>query len=229
MDPDLKYAVIAAGGEGARMNSRIPKQFLAINGMPILMLAINAFAEAIPSIQLIIVLPPAQIPTWKSLIGSLRFTVPHRIVEGGSLRFDSVRNGLEKVPDNSLVAIHDGARPVVPHQLIRNCFLRAKEQGCAVPCIHPVESVRWIEKGMHRPVSRENIRIVQTPQVFQAALIKKAYQQPFRESFTDDATVLEASGHPIHLVEGYRWNIKITYPEDLAAAEAVMKSLNIEN
>lgn len=228
MNPDLKYAVIAAGGEGARMNSRIPKQFLHIGGQPMLMHAINAFRLAIPSIQLVVVLPPAQIPEWKSLISSLRFDIPHQIVEGGTLRFYSVRHGLERVPGDSLVAIHDGARPVISSQLIRNCFLSAQEYGSAIPFIRPVETVRITQEGIHRPIPRENIRIIQTPQVFRADLIKKAYQQPFSESFTDDSTVLETAGHPIHLIEGDPRNIKITHPGDLIIAEALIKQLKAE-
>ncbi len=211
------------------MNSRVPKQFMYIGELPVLMHTINAFTGSVPSIHLILVLPAAHIPEWESLISSLQFPVPHLIVEGGEQRFFSVRNGLEEVPDGSLVAIHDGARPVVPHQLICTCFRSAREYGSAIPCIRPVEAVRIVQDGSHQPISRESICIVQTPQVFQAALIKEAYQQPYRESFTDDATVLEASGYPIHLVEGYRWNIKITYPEDLAAAGAVLKKLKIVN
>jgi len=221
--------VIVAGGMGERMKSRIPKQFMNIGRLPVLMHTLNAFIKAIPSIHLVVVLPSGQIDTWNDLIRRYSFQAPHQVTEGGQRRFFSVKNGLEHVPDDSVVAIHDAVRPVVTSRLIRSCFHDALTFGSAVPCIVPAESVRVVTESMHRPADRNCIRIIQTPQTFRAALIKNAYQQPFSDAFTDDATVLESAGQPIHLVEGYAWNIKITYPEDLIAAKGLLKTLNIEH
>lgn len=205
------------------MKSRIPKQFMEIEGLPVLMHTLHAFLNSVPDVRLIIVLPARQVDTWKTLVEKYSFRVPHRVAEGGQKRFYSVRNGLEHVPDDCVVAIHDGVRPVVTSRLIQTCFRDAHRYGNAVPCIVPAESVRVMTGGTHRPMDRNQVRIIQTPQVFQAALIKKAYLQPFRESFTDDATVLEQSGIPIHLIQGDPFNIKITCPEDLILAEAILK------
>lgn len=205
------------------MKSPIPKQFMDIAGLPVLMHTLNAFLKAVPSVHLVIVLPAGQMDTWTALIEKHSFRVPHRVTEGGQERFYSVKNGLEHVPDDSVVAIHDGVRPLVTPLLIRTCFRDALFYGSAVPCIVPAESVRVMTGSTHRPMDRNDIRIIQTPEAFQAALIKKAYQQPFRDSFTDDATVLEAMGHSVHLVEGNAWNIKITHPEDLILVEAILR------
>lgn len=204
------------------MKSRIPKQFMDIAGVPVLMHTLNAFLKAVPSVHLVLVLPAGQIDTWNALIEKHSFRAPHRVTEGGQKRFYSVKNGLEHVPADSVVAIHDGVRPVVASRLILTCFRDALRYGSAVPCIVPAESVRVMTEGTHKPMDRNDIRIIQTPQAFQAALIKKAYQQPFRDSFTDDATVLERSGMPVHLIQGDPLNIKITCPEDLILAEAIM-------
>ena len=203
--------------------SRIPKQFMEIAGLPVLMHTLNAFLNAVPDIHLVIVLPAGQMDTWNALVEKHSFRVPHRLALGGQKRFNSVKNGLEHVPDDSVVAIHDGVRPAVTSRLIRTCFQGALRYGSAVPCILPAESVRVMTGGTHKPMDRNAVRIIQTPQAFQAALIKKAYQQPFQESFPDDATVLERSGMPVHLVQGDPLNIKITYPEDLILAEAILK------
>ncbi len=215
--------MIVAGGTGERMKSRIPKQFVEIAGLPVLMHTLNAFLKAVPDIHLVIVLPAGQVDTWNVLLEKHSFRVPHRVTEGGQKRFYSVRNGLEHIPDDSVVAIHDGVRPVITSRLIRTCFQDAVQYGSAIPCLVPSESVRTRKGKNYSPMDHNDIRIIQTPQAFQAALIKKAYQQPFRDSFTDDATVLERSGMPVHLVQGDPFNIKITYPEDLIVAEAILK------
>lgn len=226
LNPGLKYAVIVAGGTGIRMASGTPKQFLLLAGRPVLMHAITAFVHAIPSIRIILVLPPYYFPYWKTLTARHHFDIEHQQMGGGEQRFHSVKNGLEIIPDDALVAIHDGVRPFIGKSLIEEAFQCAQLYGNAIPCIALNESVRMIEGDNSRPFPRDLLRIVQTPQVFHARLIKNAYQQLFQESFTDDATVLEKSGFPVHLIQGDPLNIKITYPEDLIIAEAIMKIIS---
>jgi 2-C-methyl-D-erythritol 4-phosphate cytidylyltransferase len=223
LNPGLKYAVMVAGGTGSRMVSGTPKQFMSLAGRPVLMHAITAFVHTIPSIRIILVLPPDYFSYWKALAARHHFDIEHQQVEGGEQRFHSVKNGLEIIPEDALVAIHDGVRPFIGKSLIEEAFQCAQQYGSAIPCIALNESVRRIEGDNSRPFPRDLLRIVQTPQVFHARLIKNAYKQDFQESFTDDATVLENSGLPVHLIQGDPLNIKITYPEDLIMAEAIMK------
>lgn len=212
-----------AGGSGARMKSGIPKQFMTVGGKPVLMYSIEAFSLAVPTIQILVVLPAGQILAWQSLTGKYHLKTPYRILEGGKERFHSVKKGLEHIPDHVLVAIHDGVRPVIRPSLIIRCFRHAQEFGSAIPCIPLKESAREVDGTNHFPVPRDSIRIVQTPQVFRSEWIKQAYQQPFHVRFTDDATVLESIGRPVHLVDGDHLNIKVTYPEDLVVAEVLLK------
>lgn len=216
-----------AGGSGARMKSGIPKQFMPVAGKPLLMYSIEAFSRAVPTIQVLVVLPAGQIQTWQSLTEGYQLEIPYRLVEGGKERFHSVKKGLEYIPDHVLVAIHDGVRPVIRPSLILRCFRDAHEYGCAIPCIPLKESARKVDGTNHYPVPRDSIRIVQTPQVFRSEWIKQAYHQPFHERFTDDATVLESSGRPVYLVNGDSVNIKVTYPEDLAVAEVLLNDPDI--
>lgn len=207
------------------MASGTPKQFMSLAGRPVLMHAMTAFVHTIPSIRIILVLPPDYFSFWKTLTARHHFDIEHQQVEGGEQRFHSVKNGLELVPEDALVAIHDGSRPFIGKSLVEEAFQCAQLYGSAIPCIPLNESVRRIEGDNSRPYPRDLLRIVQTPQVFQATLIKNAYQQDFQDSFTDDATVLEKSGLSVHLIQGDPLNIKITYPEDLFIAEAIMKTV----
>jgi 2-C-methyl-D-erythritol 4-phosphate cytidylyltransferase len=225
VDPPLKYALIAAGGSGIRMKSGVPKQFLIVAGRPVLMHAMDAFTNADPAIQLVVVLPAKQISAWQALIDRYRFKTPHQLVDGGKERFDSVRNGLEHVPERALVAIHDGVRPVVRAPLIIQGFREAMEHGSAIPFIPVKESVRILDGRTYRPFPRNPLRIIQTPQTFRSELIKQAYRQPFREDFTDDATVVEAMGQSVNLFEGDPVNIKITVPEDVWVVEALLQRI----
>lgn len=209
--------VIVAGGKGLRMGTDVPKQFLVVNGKPILMHTIERFYEFDPSMQIIVVLPAEQIDYWFDLCGKYNFEVSHEIVEGGSERFFSVRNGIEQADaDAELIGIHDGVRPYVSTEVIGRCFDEAAASGAAIPVVAVVETVRELtpDGGSHT-VPRSNYRLVQTPQVFSAPLLRKAYAQDFRPDFTDDASVVEAMGHSISLVEGNRENIKITTKADL--------------
>jgi 2-C-methyl-D-erythritol 4-phosphate cytidylyltransferase len=207
------------------MGTEIPKQFLELAGKPILMHTIEKFWAFSKSIRIIIVLPENQFGLWEELEKKYSFSVPHTIVPGGSSRFVSVKNGLQEVEDNGLVAIHDGVRPLVSIDTIKRCFSDAEKFGNSIPVINPSDSLRMITEQGNMPVNRHYLRIIQTPQVFDSKLIKKAYIQDFSPDFTDDATLLEKTGENIHLVEGNRENIKITNPEDLVIAEALFHTI----
>jgi len=210
-----KYAVIVAGGKGERMLSEIPKQFMLLKNKPILMHTIEAFFNFDNSIKIILVLPQKHIPLWQELCKKYDFQIDCSTVEGGEERFFSVKNGLNLVEKNSLVAIHDGVRPWVSKKTLENCFTTAEILGNAVPVVPVNESIRWVENGTNRHINRTNLRIVQTPQVFHSQILKAAYLQDFNEIFTDDASVAEAFGEKINLVEGNMENIKITTQHDL--------------
>jgi 2-C-methyl-D-erythritol 4-phosphate cytidylyltransferase len=216
------YVVIVAGGSGKRMGAEVPKQFLELAGRPVLMHTIERFMAFNDSIEIITVLPENQLRHWLELQEKYTFNVPQTLVKGGSARFFSVRNGLKFVSLPGLVAIHDGVRPFVSIDTIKRCFDTAEELGNAVPAISPTESLRILTDKGSLPVSRFNVKQIQTPQVFNAELIKKAYLQEYRTEFTDDATVLEKAGGKINLIEGNRENIKITNPEDLLISNALL-------
>lgn len=219
-----KYALITAGGSGSRMKSEIPKQFLLLNNKPVLMHTINIFLKYSAQIKVILVLPAAQISYWEALCEKYRFKVMHTVVEGGPTRFHSVKNGLKSVPDQALVAIHDGVRPLVSLDTIGRCFNFAERFGNAVPVMPVTDSVRMVDGPFSRHISRDSLRLVQTPQTFQAALIKKAYQQGFQDAFTDDASVLENMKERIYLVDGNQENLKLTNPFDLLLAQAFIRT-----
>jgi len=216
-----RYALIVAGGSGKRMGTEIPKQFLELAGKPVLMRTIERFSAFDPSIRIILVLPEDQPGYWEELKKKYSFSVLHMVVAGGPTRFDSVKNGLEKIDEKGLVAIHDGVRPLVSTDTIKRCFEAAQKFGNAVPVISPADSVRMITEQGNMPVNRQYLRIIQTPQVFDSRLIKKAYLQEYSPDFTDDATILEKTGETIHLVEGNRENLKITNPGDIEIAETL--------
>jgi 2-C-methyl-D-erythritol 4-phosphate cytidylyltransferase len=216
------YVVIVAGGSGKRMGVDTPKQFLELAGKPVLMHTIERFKDFDDSIEIITVLPENQLRYWNELQKKYSFNVPHTFVKGGAKRFISVRHGLEFVNAPGLVAIHDGVRPLVRLETIKRCFETAKKYGNAIPVISPADSLRLEKDGRNIPINRMDVKQVQTPQVFDAALIKNAYKQDFDPSFTDDASVLEKTGEKIHMVDGNRENIKITNPEDLFIAQTLL-------
>jgi len=220
--PMEMYALIVAGGSGSRMGTRIPKQFIGIAGRPILMHTVERFRSFSASVKIIIVLPPNQIDYWKSLCRDHAFEIPHSVAAGGTTRFQSVKAGLELVGPDGIVAIHDGVRPLVSRETLQRCFEAAAESGNAIPVISPSDSLRILTAGGSTPVDRDNIKIIQTPQVFDIRLIRKAYQQEYNAAFTDDATVFEKEGGTIRLVAGNMENIKITTPEDLIICEALL-------
>ena len=217
-----KTALIVAGGKGERMNTDIPKQFLLLNGLPILTHTLNAFADFD---KRILVLPQSQIENWKMLCKKYNFALKHIIVAGGINRFGSVKNGLRKVEEGSLVAIHDGVRPLISKNLT-NKLIAATKKGIGVVPIVPVkDSLRKMEGGKTKIVSRSNLYKVQTPQCFFASTIKAAYKQNFSLFFTDDASVLENNGGKITTIQGEERNLKITTEEDLKIAEIFTQSL----
>jgi 2-C-methyl-D-erythritol 4-phosphate cytidylyltransferase len=222
-----KFALIVAGGSGSRMNNSVPKQFLEIAGRPVLMYTFDAFFKFDPNLEFILVLPKDQDSIWNSLCDKHDFQMVHKIAFGGETRFQSVKNGLDLITGDGIVFIHDGVRPMVSVQTLQNCFQSAVEKGNALPVIPISESVRMVEGLHNRAVDRSQYFLVQTPQTFQTGLIKVAYRQAKSNLFTDDATVLESLGETIYLVEGNRENIKITYPEDLIFADALLKNRNL--
>jgi 2-C-methyl-D-erythritol 4-phosphate cytidylyltransferase len=217
------FALIVAGGSGQRMGSGIPKQFIELAGRPVLMHTLENFFRFDSAMEIILVLSENMFGLWKDLCRKHQFLVPHKMVAGGRERFYSVKNGLEALSGDGIVFIHDGVRPLVSHDTLNRCLSLAMENGNALPVIPVLESVRKEVDGTSQPVDRNILRLVQTPQTFRLSLIKKAYSQPFDKQFTDDASVLEKSGHAIYLTEGNRENIKITWPEDLIMAELLLR------
>lgn len=222
-----KYALIVAGGKGLRMGSELPKQFLPIGGKPVLMRTLEAFHACNREIQLIVVLPHSQQEFWRTLCRKHRFTLPHVVVDGGETRFHSVKNGLALVEAPALVGVHDGVRPFVSREVIDRCYELAAEKRAVIPVIGVVETVRRMEGEKSVTVSRDDYRLVQTPQVFDAELLKAAYDQPYTPHFTDDASVVEAWGASVTLTPGNQENIKITTPFDLKIAAALIDSCSI--
>lgn len=219
-----KYAVIVAGGKGVRMGSAVPKQFLPLNGHPILYHTIKAFADAYADMHIILVLPQDQLSYAQMVLQSFPDRIDMTIVAGGETRYHSVQNGLKATEPDSIIFVHDGVRPLVTKELIQRCYEQAAEKGSAIPAIAVADSMRIIEDDDSRPVDREQMRIIQTPQTFRSDIILPAFEQEYQASFTDEATVVEAYGDVVHLVEGERSNIKVTTPEDMIVAEALLKA-----
>lgn len=219
------YAIIVAGGTGSRMQSQVPKQFIPVGGLPILMHTIRQFYNVSSDIHIILVLPPKDIPTWNKLCTEYNFQILLTIVPGGETRFHSVQNGLHTITGkDGLVAIHDGVRPFVSVHTIRHSFEVARRVGCAIAVVPLKDSIRKISSEGSHAVSRTDFRLVQTPQTFQLAIIKSSFMQATHTNFTDDASVAEAAGYSISLIEGSYENIKITTPEDILWAEAFLKT-----
>lgn len=219
------FVIIVAGGKGLRMGTEIPKQFICIDGLPILMRTIMRFREYDKNLSIILVLPKDQQSFWLSLCKKHNFNEPYEIADGGETRFHSVKNGLKMIPDNveGVVGVHDGVRPFVSIDVIDRCYQTALKNKTALPVIPVVETLRHItDSDRSETVPRDCYRLVQTPQTFDIQLLKKAYTQPFKNVFTDDASVVEALGYNVKLIEGNRENIKITTPFDLNIAKVLM-------
>lgn len=216
------YIIIVAGGKGLRMGAELPKQFLPVGGRPVLMRTIERFREYSADLNIILVLPHSQQEFWRSLCREHDFTIDHIVVDGGETRFLSSKNGLAAVPDDAqgVVGIHDGVRPFVSVEVIARCFETARQYGAALPVMPVTDTLRYVgEAGAGHNVQRSDYRSVQTPQTFSIPLIKKAFDVPDNDSFTDDASVAESAGMAVTMVEGNRENIKLTTPYDLKVAE----------
>lgn len=216
------YIIIVAGGKGLRMGAELPKQFLPVGGRPVLMRTIERFRKYSADLNIILVLPHSQQEFWRSLCREYAFNIEHTVVDGGATRFLSSKNGLAAVPDDAqgVVGIHDGVRPFVSVEVIDRCFETARRYGAALPVMPVTDTLRYVgDAGAVHNVQRSDYRSVQTPQTFSIPLIKKAFDVPDNDSFTDDASVAEAAGMAVTMVEGNRENIKLTTPYDLKVAE----------
>jgi 2-C-methyl-D-erythritol 4-phosphate cytidylyltransferase len=217
-----KYAVIVAGGKGVRMGSALPKQFLPLHGKSVLYYTIKAFMDAFADIHIVLVLPADQISYAQMVLQEFPERIDLTIVAGGETRFHSVKNGLQAVKSDSIVLVHDGVRPLVSVDLIQRCYTQAVEQGSAIPAIPVTDSMRVVTDNNSTPIDRSQLRIIQTPQTFQASLLLAAFQQDYQDTFTDEATVVEESGQKVQLIDGERSNLKITTQEDMLVAEALL-------
>ena len=219
------YTIIVAGGSGSRMQSAIPKQFLLLNGLPVLMHTIQAFYNSQSKPQIILVIPADSHVYWNDLCEEHNFTIPHQLVNGGNTRFNSVKNGLAIIPDNdnAVVAVQDAVRPLTSVEIIDGAYQQAIQIGNAVTAVKSRDSIRQVKSNISASLLRDEIYLVQTPQTFQYSQLKRAYEQDYNEGFTDDASVVEATGEHIYIIEGNYKNIKITFPEDIAIAELLLK------
>jgi len=218
------YVIIVAGGKGLRMGGDVPKQFLPVGGVPVLMRTLKRFRDYSAELQIILVLPREQQDYWRELCREHRFDIDYQLSDGGQTRFHSVQNGLRLVPDDAegVVGVHDGVRPFVSVEVIRRCFDEARRLKAVIPVVPVVETLRHIPTAKN--VLRSDYCLVQTPQTFDIQLLKRANRQPYRESFTDDASVVEACGKQVSMVEGNRENIKITTPFDLQVADILSRT-----
>ncbi len=220
----MDYVIIVAGGKGLRMGTNVPKQFLPINGLPVLMRTIERFREYSLELKIIVVLPEEQKEQWEEMCKNHHFTSVDAVADAGQTRFHSVKSGLSLIPEDTqgVVAIHDGVRPFPSLEVISSCFETARSSKAVIPVVPVLETIRRITSNGTELVPREDYLLAQTPQTFDIQLIKKAYEQPFEESFTDDASVVEKLGHSITLIDGNRENIKITTPYDLRIARVLV-------
>lgn len=208
------------------MGANIPKQFLLLAGKPILMHTLGQFSNPKLNCSIVLVLPEDQLDYWQELVQEYDFKIPHKVIAGGALRFDSVKNGISTIEEeNALVVIHDGVRPLITVDLIEQSFSVAEKNKSAVVSVKPKDSLRFVDENGNRAVVRDNYRIIQTPQTFQLNYLRKGYEKPYHDLFTDDAAVFESMGFSINLINGSYSNLKITTPEDLLVAENILKNL----
>ncbi|MEI8046551.1 MAG: 2-C-methyl-D-erythritol 4-phosphate cytidylyltransferase [Bacteroidota bacterium] len=219
------HAIIVAGGTGNRMQGDIPKQFMLLNGKPVIQYSMEAFHLFDPALEIILVIHPGYLEYWDQLCIEYKISIPHKVVPGSETRFDSVKNGLQQIEDG-LVAIHDAARPLISADFIGRIFSEAGKYGSAMPGIPLYDTIRIIEGNTSRQLDRTVLRAMQTPQVFKVSELKQVYKLPYQAFYTDDASVMQSAGFDLHLMEGRAENIKITQPKDFAVAEALMKYVN---
>lgn len=222
-----KNAIIVAGGKGVRMGNAMPKQFLPLAGKPVLYHTLKAFRDAYSDIKLVLVLPQEHLSYAQMVLQAFEERIDISLLTGGETRFHSVQNGLKAVSGKSVIFVHDGVRPLVSPGLIRSCYEQAVEKGSAIPAVPVADSLRVIREADSKPVDRQNIRCIQTPQTFRSELLLPAFEQKYSDEFTDEATVVEAYGEEVHLVDGQKSNIKLTTPEDMDMAEAWLKTTNV--
>lgn len=220
-----KFAVIVAGGNGQRMGATIPKQFLLLKEKPLLWYTLDTFLNTFVDLEIILVLPEDHFTRGAELVNLFKDSKRIQIVKGGETRFHSVQNGLQRVSDNSIVFVHDGVRCLVSRELIIRCYEQAMVKGSAIPAVSATDSIRIADKEKSMVAERNNVRIIQTPQTFKSELILPSFKQQFNPNFTDEATVVEANGNMIFLIEGDHHNIKITRPIDLFLAEKILEGL----
>lgn len=221
----MDYIIIVAGGKGLRMGGDLPKQFMPLHGKPVLMHTIERFRAYSDELKIILVLTHEQQDYWRQICQKHNFTIEHTVVDGGQTRFHSSQNGVAAVPDDAtgVIGIHDGVRPFVSEETIARCFEAARQFGAALPVLPVTDTLRRVTDDGGYNVQRNDYRTVQTPQTFDAQLLKQAFKQPYSDNFTDDASVVEALGHKVTMVDGNRENIKLTTPFDLVVAEALIK------
>ena len=226
--PSKTYAIVVAGGSGTRMGSAIPKQFLLINGQPVLMHTLSAFHHSQTKPQLILVLHADFHTYWQELCTQHNFTIPHQLIKGGETRFHSVKNGLDSIEDSvdAIVAVHDAVRPLTSKDIIDKSYEQARLNGNAIAAVQSRDSIRQVKNNQSVSLLRDEIYLIQTPQTFKLSQLRKAYEQPFDPKFTDDASVVEQSGEPINLIAGSYLNLKITFPQDIEVAELLLKKIN---
>lgn len=218
-----RKVIIVAGGKGERMKTTVPKQFLILSEKPLLMHTVSRFYQYDRQMEILLVLPENQINYWNELCEKYGFSIHHQVITGGETRFHSVKNALDIIREECLIAVHDGVRPLVDIATIDRCFSKAEKTGTAIPVIDLVDTIREITENRNATLERKSYKLVQTPQVFKSEILISSYDKADNKHFTDDASVVEAAGYPIHLVEGNRMNIKITNPLDLKIAELLMK------
>jgi len=218
-----KYAIIVAGGTGSRMKGAVPKQFMMLNKKPIIHYSIEAFYSHDPSTKIILVIHPGFLKHWENLCLEYKTDIPFEIAKGGNTRFDSVKNGLQLIDEEGFVAIHDAARPLVDAGFIGYNFSEAEVYGSAVPGVKVNDTIRQIDGETSCQLDRALLRAIQTPQIFKVSEFRKAYMQSWQPVFTDDASVMEAAGFPIHLTEGKPSNIKLTLSQDIEIAEVLLR------
>lgn len=218
-----KYAIIVAAGSGQRMGAGIPKQFLLLKGKPLLQYTIQSFLHSYADINIILVLPQPYISQGQEIITRINAEEKVQITGGGETRFQSVKRGLAYITHPSVVFVHDGVRCMISQKLIQNCFKQAVEKGSAVPAVSVTDSIRIDEGFSHYTIDRNKVRIIQTPQTFQSEILAEAFKQEYDCAFNDEATVVEASGNKVFLIEGDYNNLKITRPIDLYIAEQILE------
>jgi len=218
-----KYAIIVAGGSGVRMGTGIPKQFISLDGKPVIYHTIQAFLDAFGDIEIILVLPQGHIDTGEEILKKYFPNVRIKIVTGGETRFHSVKNGLTEVKSDSVVFVHDGVRCLITAELIKECYKTALQKGSAIPAVASKDSIRLRKENKTEAFNRNNVLLIQTPQTFQSSILLKAFEVDYQENFTDEATVVEALGIDVSIVQGDENNIKITKLVDLLIAEKILQ------